>query len=64
MVTNLIQVMIRDNEVVTVGLNETEFLVLEEAAGASVTTCAVLTGRLERNVIVRMHTLSSSTDGK
>lgn len=64
-VNNSIQVCIGDNDVVTVGLNETEFLVLEEAAGgASITACAVLTGRLQKTVIVRMSTISSSANCK
>ena len=64
-VNDSIQVSVRDNDVVTIGLNETEFLVLEEAAaGASVTACAVLTGRLQKTVIVRMSTIASSANCK
>lgn len=62
-VNDSIQVSIRDNDVVTIGLNETEFLVLEEAAGgASVTVCAVLTGRLQKTIVVRMSTVASSAN--
>ena len=64
-VTELMQVTIEDNDLVTVGLNRTEFLVLEEqVGGANITVCTVLRGKLQKNVTVFLTTESSSADRK
>ena len=63
--TDLMQVEIEDNDRVTIGFNETAFLVLEEEpGGASITICTVLTGNTEKNIVVNLFTESSSTDGE
>ena len=64
-VTEVMLVTIEDNDLVIVGLNRTEFLVLEEqVGGANITVCTVLRGKLQKNVTVVLTTESSSADCK
>lgn len=64
-ITDLIQVTVTDDDIVTVGFNQTEYLIVEEViGGASITACAVLTGRIEEDVVVTMSTKSNSAGGK
>ena len=66
LITSLIQIEIEDNDRVTVGLNQTEFAVVEElqSGGVSFTVCTVLTGTIEKTVVVRLFSEPSSSNGK
>ena len=65
LINESMQVMIEDNDEVIVGLNKTEFLVLEEeVGGANITVCTVLRGRLQKNVTVLLTTEASSADSE
>ena len=66
LITSLIRVDIRDNDAVTVGLNQTEFAVVEElqSGGVSFTVCTELTGTIEKTIVVRLFSEPSSLNGK
>ena len=66
LITTSIQIEIRDNDRVTIGLNQTEFAIVEElqSGDASFTVCTVLTGSIEKTVVVRLFSEPTSSAGK
>ena len=66
LITTSLQIEIEDNDNVTVGLNQTEFAVVEElqSGDVSFTVCTVLTGSIEKTVIVRLFSEHVSSEGK
>lgn len=56
LITTSIQLEIEDNDRVTVGLNQTEFVVVEElqSGDVSFTVCTVLTGSIEKTVVIHL----------
>ena len=66
LITTSILIEIRDNDTITVGLNQTDFAIVEElqSGGVSFTVCTVLTGRLEKTVVVHLSSQPISSAGK
>lgn len=66
LITTSIQIEIEDNDGVTVGLNQTDFAIVEElqSGDVSFTVCTVLTGRLEKTVVVHLFSEPISSAGK
>ena len=66
LITTSILIEIRDNDNITVGLNQTDFAVVEElqSGDVSFTVCTVLTGRLEKTVVVHLSSQPISAAGK
>lgn len=66
LIATSIQIEIRDNDRVTIGLNQTEFAIVEElqSGDASFTVCTVLTGSIEKTVVVHLFSEPTSSAGK
>ena len=66
LITTSIQIEIEDNDRVTVGLNQTEFAIVEElqSGDVSFTVCTVLTGSIEKTVVIRLFSEPISSAGK
>ncbi len=66
LITTSIQIEIMDNDGVTVGLNKTEFAIVEElqSGDVSFTVCTVLTGSVEKSVVVHLFSEPISSAGK
>lgn len=66
LITTSLQIEIEDNDRVVVGLNQTEFAVVEElqSGDVSFTVCTVLTGSIEKTVVVRLFSEHISSGGK